>query len=176
MKNIIDLKILLTLSLFFSAFVSWGQTQIYVLDFESSGGYTTSMGEQTDGHYDYFTRTDGTNIDATYNTSQGTYFFAAQDLDADGMTTPATLSIDDINISGYSNLELRIYIAEDDDGGNQDWDDDDYLHIDYDIDNSGTFTNGIWVENDGRTYNSAPYIDADYDGDGEGTEITNTFS
>jgi hypothetical protein len=173
---VINLKILLTLSLFFSAFVSWGQTQIYVLDFESSGGYTTSMGEQTDGHYDYFTRTDGTNIDATYNTSQGTYFFAAQDLDADGMTTPATLSIDDINISGYSNLELRIYIAEDDDGGNQDWDDDDYLHIDYDIDNSGTFTNGIWVENDGRTYNSAPYIDADYDGDGEGTEITNTFS
>ena len=99
-------KILFTLGLLLSFSSSWGQTQIYVLDFESSGGYTTSMGEQTDNNNDYFTRTDGTNIDATYNTPQGTYFFAAQDLDADGMTTPATLSIDDINISGYSNLEL----------------------------------------------------------------------
>jgi len=134
------------------------------------------MPEQTDNGGDYFTRTDGSDISGTYNSPQGSYFFAAQDLDADGMSTPATLSIDDIDISGYTDLEIRIYIAEDDDGTNEDWDDDDYLHIDYDIDNSGNFSNGIWVENDGSTYNSAPYIDNDYDGVGDGTEITDTFA
>ncbi len=157
--------------------LGWGQTQIYVLDFETSGGYTTSMSERTDDGSDYFTRTDGSDISGTYNNPIGTYFFAAQDLDADDMSSPATLTIDDINIAGYTNLELRVYLAEDDaSDGDEDWDDSDYLHIDYDIDNSGTFTNGIWVENDGSTYNSAPFIDSDYDGVGDGAEITDTFT
>ncbi len=167
-------KILLIILTLFTQ-VAWGQTQIYVLDFETSGGYTTSMPERTDNSEDYFIRTDGSNIAATYNSPQGSYFFAAQDIDADGMSSPATLTIDDINIAGYSSLEIRVYIAEDDDGS-EDWDKTDYLHIDYDIDNSGTFSNGIWVENDGRTYNSAPYIDTDYDGDGDGAEITDVFT
>ena len=171
------MKKFIFLFVFIFSVASWGQTQIYVLDFETSGGYTTSMSEQTDNDADYFIRTDGSDISAIYNSPQGSYFFAAQDLNADGMSTPATLSIDDIDISGYTDLEIRIYIAEDDaSNGEEDWDDEDYLHIDYDIDNSGTFLNGIWVENDGSTYNSAPYIDTDYDGVGDGTEITDTFA
>ncbi len=170
------MKRVLLFSFLLISFLGWGQTQIFVLDFETPGGYTTSMAEQTDGSNDYFTRTNGTDISAIYNSPQGLYFFAAQDLDADGMSSPATLSIDDINISGYTNLELRVYLAEDDDGLNEDWDASDYLHIDYDIDNSGTFSNGVWVENDGSGFNSAPYIDTDYDGDGDGAEITDTFT
>ena len=169
-------RILLAFIFIGSFSLSWGQTRIYLLDFESSGGYTTSMPEQTDGSENYFIRTDGSNISAIYNSPKGSYYFAAQDLDADGMTTPATLNIDDINIWGYTDLELRIYIAEDDDGTKEDWDKEDYLHIDYDIDNSGTFSNGIWVENNGAPNNSAPFIDTDYDGVGDGTEITDTFT
>ncbi len=170
-------RLLFSVILLLSALLGWGQTQIYILDFESPGGYTTSMPEQTDGNEDYFIRTDGSDISATYYSPQGSYFFAAQDLNKDGMTTPATLTIDDIDISGFINLELRIYIAEDDaSDGKTDWDKEDYLHIDYDIDNSGTFSNGIWVENDGSTYNSSPFIDTDYDGIGDGTEITDTFT
>ncbi len=154
----------------------FAQTQIYLLDFESSGGYSTSQTEQSDGQYDYFTRTDGTNIDVNFTDIQGSSFFAAQDLDADGMSSPAYLTINDININGYTSLELKIYLAEDDDGSDNDWDVSDFLHIDYDIDNSGTFSNGIWVENNGSTYNSAPFIDTNYDGTGEGTEITDAFA
>ncbi len=178
MKSIF-LRFVSIFTLLFAVLTSSAQVQIYVLDFESSGGYTTSMSEQTDSGTDYFIRTDGSNISGTYNSPQGSYFFAAQNIDADGMSSPATLTIDDINISGYDNLELRIYIAEDDAGdGDNDWDNGDYMHIDYDIDNSGSFSNAIWIENDGSTYNSAPYLDADYDGTGEnpGTEITDTFS
>jgi len=175
-KNIKMKKIILFLINIFVTINSFAQTQIFVLDFESEGGYSTSMDEQTDNGEDYFIRTDGSNISATYNNPVGSYFFAAQDLDEDGMSSPATLTIEDINIDGYSQLQLRVYLAEDDDGNNQDWDDDDYLHIDYDIDNSGSFTNGIWVENDGSDYNSAPYIDTDYDGVGDGDEITDTFT
>lgn len=157
------------------AFMINAQTQVYVLDFETAGGYSTSMEEQTDGGGDYFIRTDGTNISESFTNKQGSYFFAANDIDADGMSSPATLTIDDINIAGYSNLEIRVYLAEGDDGSDNDWDADDNVHIDFDIDNSGSFTNGIWIENNGATYNSAPFIDTDYDGTGDGTEITDAF-
>ncbi len=167
--------LLFTILLTLFSQIGWGQTQIHVVDFESAGGYTTSIIERTDNSEDYFIRTDGSNISGTYNSPQGLYFFAAQDLDADGMSSPAVLTIDDVNISGYTSLELRVYVAEDDDGSNQDWDDDDYLHIDYDIDNTGTFTNGIWIENSGGT-NTAPFIDTDYNGVGDGPEITDLFA
>lgn len=154
-----------------------GQTQIYVHDFETAGGYTASDSECSDGSGDYFERSDGSDIGGTYNSPIGTYFFAAQDVDASGCpaaTLPATLLFDDINISGYSSLELRVYLAEDDDGANEDWDAADYVHFDYDIDNSGTFSDLLWIESSGVT-NTAPYIDTDYDGTGDGTEITSTF-
>jgi len=160
-------------------FTSYAQTRLWVLDFETPGGYQTSMPEQTDSAYDYFLRTDGSDIssDCIYRNPVGSYFFAAQDLDADGMSSPATLTVDSIDISGYTNLQLKVYLAEDDaSDGNEDWDATDYLHIDYDIDFSNNYLNGIWVENDGTAYNSAPYIDTDYDGTGDGAEITDTFT
>ncbi len=153
---------------------SIGQTTIWSLDFETAGGYTTSVAEFNAGTGDYFIRTDGYDIDAVL-TNSSSYFFAAQDINGgDNITLP--VSIDNINIQNYTNIELRIDIAEDDDGTNEDWDDADYFHVKYDIDNSGIPTNLLWIENDGSQYNSAPFLDTDFDATGDGTEITNTFS
>lgn len=155
----------------------WAQTTFWTLDFETAGGYTTTPAEFTDGGTDFFTRTDGSNIGGyTLSNLQGSWFFAAQDIDGDQAVEPVVLTVDDVNISGISNLQFGIYLAEEDDGSNQDWDDLDYVHIDYDIDNSGSWTNLIWIENDGTTFNAAPLLDTNFDGDGDGTEITSTFT
>ena len=156
--------------------VSFLSAQFWTLDFESASGYTTSIIEFTDGSGDYWLRTDGSDISETYIDPIGTYFFAGMDIDGEGATLPVFLDIDDIDINGQSNIELTIYLAEADDGSNQDWDPEDYLHIGYDIDNTGSFTPALWVESEISTgYNGAPKIDTDFDGVGDGIEITNTF-
>ncbi len=162
-----------------SFFYGYGQIKIAELTFETAGGYTTSVAECTDNSGDYFIRTDGTNINATFLNIQDTFFFAAQDLDAAGCPAAAganaTLLLNDVNISGYTSLELRVHIAEDDDGANQDWDSSDLMHFDFDLDNSGAFSNLLWVESTGGT-NTVPAIDTDFDGVGDGTVITDTFT
>lgn len=174
MKKITLLIFVLSASLMF-----FGQSTISInnVNFESAGGYTTSVTEFSDGGYDFFTRTDGTNIGSSYVVTniQGSYYFAAQDTDGDGEPSFLTLNIDDIDISGYTSLQLRVYLAEDDDGTNQDWDDDTWVHFLSDIDNSGTFSNLIWIEAEGGT-NSVPKIDTDFNGYGDGTEITSDFT
>ncbi|MDD7887137.1 T9SS type A sorting domain-containing protein [Flavivirga sp. 57AJ16] len=156
--------------------LSYGQTKIAELTFESVGGYSTNVTEFTSGTTDYFIRTDGTNTTGTLSNIQGSYYFAAQDTNGVEPTLPLTLLINNINISGYSNLVFRVNLAEDDDGANEDWDAPNYVHFNYDIDNSSSFSNLLWLENDGSTFNSAPYIDTDYDGTGDGPEITDTFT
>jgi len=146
------------------------------LDFETLGGYTTSVTEFGLDGDTYFERTDGSDVTDSFTNPQGSYFFAAQDIDGNSNTPPLYLTIEDVDISGYTDLEFSIYLAEGDDGSNQDWDSGDYLHITYDIDNSGTFSNLMWIENDGTTYNTAPQIDTDFDGNGDGAEITSIFS
>jgi len=176
MKTLIKL-LTITFILFYSQF-SVGQTQIYILDFESAGGYTTTPAEFTDGDYDYFIRTDGSNISTvtSWIGTLGSFYFGAQDTDADQATTPCVIDISNIDITGYNNLEFRVYLAEDDaTDGAEDWDASHYVHFDYDIDNSSTFTNLLHIESEGGT-NTLPKIDDDFDGTGEGTTITNTFT
>ena len=180
MKNTLLSKSIIALSM--AILVSMvglkAQTPIWILDFESPGGYTTNITELTDGGTDYFLRTDGSDISTgvEFINLLGSYFFAAQDIDGDQTTLPGELYIENIDISGVSELFFRIYLAEDDDGSNQDWDDSDYVHIYYDIDNTGVFKNLLFIENNGNQYNSAPYIDTDFDGTGDGTEITSAFT
>ncbi|NBC03157.1 MAG: HYR domain-containing protein, partial [Bacteroidetes bacterium] len=149
-------------------------------DFEDATvSYTLSQAECNDGD-DFFTRTDGSDINPTYNNPVGTFYFAAMDTDGDPcMQAPAQMTFDDIDISGQTNIEFCIYIAEADAAnGDEDWDVTDYLHIDYDVDNSGTLTPMIWVESvpDGDDFNAIAAIDTDFDGDGDGAEITPTFT
>ncbi|WP_178990958.1 choice-of-anchor D domain-containing protein [Winogradskyella schleiferi] len=156
----------------------YGQVKIDEITFETVGGYTTSIPEFSDGSEDYFTRTDGSsNISGTqmvFANKQGTYFFAAHDTNGDGGPNTLSLNFDNINVSGYTNLQLRIHIAEDDDGSNQDWDGDSYMHITGIIDTSSS-QNILWVEAASGT-NSEPRLDSNFNGIGNGTAITDTFT
>ncbi|WP_250433413.1 choice-of-anchor D domain-containing protein [Hanstruepera flava] len=167
---------LVSIAFFCAIMFGFGQTKIAELTFESPGGYTTSVPEVTSGSTDYFTRTDGTNINASFTNIQGSYYFAAQDIDGVTSSSRQSIYFSNINIAGYSSLEVRIHLAEDDDGSNQDWDDADYFHLSSEIDaNAATYENLIWVEAAGGT-NSEPRIDADFNGTGESTAITDSFS
>ncbi|WP_411893817.1 T9SS type A sorting domain-containing protein [Winogradskyella sp. A2] len=164
--------------------ITFGQVKIAEVNFEVPGGYTTSITEFTDivpsTGFDYFLRTNGSDIGTSvnFNNIQGNYYFAAQDIDGEGATPPFTLDIDDIDISGFENLEFRVYLAEDDaNDGNEDWDSNEYIHFNYDMDNSGTYTNLLWLESDQATgFNRPLFEDTDFNNVGDGTEITDTFT
>jgi len=181
MKKSLLSKLLFALSFVFllSTVGLKAQIPIWALDFESAGGYTTSISEFTDGDADYFLRTDGSDISTSVEFSNllGSYFFAAMDIDGEGASLPVEINIENIDISGLGELTFGIYLAEDVAANEEeDWDDSDYVHIYYDIDNSGTFKDLLFIENDGSQYNSAPYIDTDFNGTGDGTEITSVFT
>lgn len=169
--------LLATLALLFASGVS-AQTTLLQETFETDGEgsrYALSQVSCNDGD-DYFSRTDGSDVGNTYNSPQGTFFFAAQDLDgAPCSANPSTLTISGIDISGATGLQFAGLFAEGDDGTNQDWDELDFVHVDYQIDGGG-YVNLFWLENDGATFNSAPFVDTDFDGTGDGTEITDTFA
>jgi len=186
-----------TIVLFFVLFIFgvsliYGQRTINNVTFEAAGGYSTSITEFTDEGHDYFCKVKWNednpkayNVDGDLlgdldsprglNSVQGSYFFAGMDIDGEGASLPVTLTIDDIDISGYTDLQLKVYLAEDDDGSNQSWDAADYVHFDYDIDNSASFSNLLHIESSGGT-NTEPSIDTNFDGSGDGTAITNTFT
>lgn len=172
--------VLFIFSFLFLASLTFGD-DVWNLDFESSGGYTTTPSNITQEYSDYFGRFQETEISATFTNDQGIYFFAAQDIDGlfyDGsqpVTLPVYFDVDDISISGYTGLSFSVFLAEDDDGTNQDWDAADYFHIGYDIDNTGTFTPLLWVESSGDS-NAEPAIDTNFDGTGDGTFITDDFA
>jgi hypothetical protein len=147
------------------------------LDFESAGGYNTSIPEFSDGDSDYFTRTDGSGISSSISliNSDGS-FFAAQDIDGEGAVLPVLLNISNIDISNLTNLQFSIDLAEDDDGVNEDWDANDYVRISFSIDGS-PYQNLLFIESElAFGNNGKPRIDTDFDGVGDGTEITDTFS
>lgn len=169
-------KFLLALLLLFSVTFTFGQIKISEVNFENPGGYSTSVPEFTDGGTDYFTRTDGSNIGGVINFTniQGNYYFGVQDTDGDGGLANLTLNLNNIDVSGFTSLEFRIHIAEDDDGSNQDWDANSYMHITASID-AGANENLIWIEAAGGT-NTEPRLDTNFDGTGDGITVTDTFA
>lgn len=146
---------------------------MFTEDFESGpGGYSASANCLSGS--DYFTLTNDASIPANF-TNNLINFFAAQDIDGCASGSSQTITWSGISISGCTGLSFSIDLAEDDDGAtNQDWDVADFVHIDYNID-GGAYTPLIWIENDGATFNSAPFIDSDFDGTGDATEIKSTF-
>ncbi|MEP5340180.1 MAG: sialate O-acetylesterase [Algibacter sp.] len=153
---------------------------------------------------DFFIRTKdgdqtGTDIDAVYSyidpVDLGDYFFVASDIDdsvssVPTYTTPVSLNLEEIDISNYENLEIRVYLAsitgelnaaltdpaawDNNSGSNNN----DYVHFTYDVDNTGNYTNLLWVESpavDG-IINEEPRIDTNFDGTGNGTAIVSTFT
>ncbi len=163
------------------------QLPFWTLDFESEGGYSTSIDEFSDyvedtpsSGYDYFTRTDGSNlgVDVSLTNRQGSYFFGAQDIDGEGATLPVELNIDDIDISGKTLGSFSVYLAADlAADGLFDWDKSDFVKFQYDVDNSGVFKDLFWINGDGSTYNSQASIDRNMDGIGDGVDyLTANFN
>lgn len=152
-----------------------------VLDegFETDGNparYTTSTAEFSDGVGDFFTRTDGGNIASFYSVTGfgGSFFFAGMDLDGEGAASTQTLDFTGLDISGLTNLQFSIDVAEDDDGSNQDWDSDTALTIEYQIDGGG-FQNLLAFAATGGT-NTEPAQDTNFDGVGDGTALSSVFA
>ena len=108
-------------------------------------------------------------------TSSTAAYFAAMDLDGEGATLPLTMTFEDINISGETGLQFRAKFAEDDSSdGNEDWDAADSFTIQYSIDN-GPLQNLFAIESSGGT-NTAPAVDTNFDGTGDGAIITPMFT
>ena len=158
----------------------YSQSIIYSYSFEDNGAndYTTSIPEFSDGSYDFFTSTFNNSIGSFYGVTgqDGDHYFAAQDTNntgAGGSSDPLTLTFT-IDISGYSNLGLKILVAEDD-YDDPKWDSNDSVHIDYTID-GGTSTPLIWIESEAASgSNAETRIDSDFDGVGDGAAITEAF-
>jgi len=95
------------------------------------------------------------------------------------VTAAITLSFSGIDVSSFTNLNLSFLLAEDDSSdGEEDWDGDTSFIVSYQIDGGG-FTNGFAVEAErpgGAFFNSTPLVDTDFDGDGDGTALTDVFS
>ncbi|WP_298468066.1 Calx-beta domain-containing protein [uncultured Erythrobacter sp.] len=179
--------------------VNTGQTFtlpiVTVLDegFETDGSvdtgsgvrYTFSSGQGNDGFSDFFTRTDGSDVDPSYAVTgqTGSFFFAAQDTDSvPGLSTDDEQSIffTGLDITGLTNLMFSIDVAEDDSSdGNEDWDSTDFFQVFVTID-GGTSFQIFGIENDGvgtgSGSNGAPLLDTDLDGTGDGTQISANFA
>jgi hypothetical protein len=153
------------------------QNTLFSEGFETDGNparYSTSVAEFVNSTQEYFSRTDGSNISVDLTNPQGSYYFAGQAIEG-GATLPVTLTFSGIDIDGHSNLEFFVYLAEDDEGTKESWDGDDYVHIKYRID-GGAYASLIHIENVDGKKNSAPAIDTNFDGNGNGTVITNAFT
>lgn len=145
-------------------------------DFEDATvTYTSSIAEFTDGFEDYWIRTDGSDIAGVYNGPVGASYFAAQDIDGEGAASEQTLTWTGINVAGLNAVAFGAFFAEDQDGTNEDWDSTDFLIVEIQLDGGG-YNTIFAIENDGSTFNSAPFIDTDFDGVGDGDEITDVFT
>ena len=148
--------------------------QTWTHDFETSGGYSTSVAECNDGSQDFFARTDDAGIGLNPAGEQGSYYFGGSDMDgAPCANITASLTFDDIDISGCSGLSLTLAAAT---TYNQ-FDTPDYVDVSVDIDNTGSFTTILSFRYDGTDGTNDPIlVDTDFDGVGDGSSVGATFS
>ncbi len=157
-------------------------TTIFREGFETDGNgtrYTTSVTEFTDGFNDFFLRTDGTGINASYEVTgqEGASYFAAQDLDGEGGPDVVSLDITGIDIAGYTDLSFSGLFAEDDSSdGSEDWDEDASVTIEAQIDGGGYVSILQFAETAGSAFNTEPGLDIDFDGFADSTALTAAFA
>lgn len=149
-----------------------GYSQFWTEDFSNPSYEVVLGGEGSDGDDNYFMTTDGSDIEKTYDGVNGN-FFAGQDLDDggwEGSASPSQIQWSGIDISGQTNIQFSGSFGEvfDDPG---DIDNLDSLLLQYRID-GGEWMNLIAFRNDGSQYNTDFLEDTDFDGIGDGTNIT----
>ena len=157
---------------------------IMMEDFEDAtleySGPADSLTDQ--GNRDFYGRT-GNFGSYTLSNVQGSTYYAAEDIDSalpNPILSGSPLDLDfSVNIANYTNLSFDILMAEDDStDGNEDWDAHEHFLVFYQID-GGSFINLFAIEApepSGDLTNNAPQEDTDFNGVGDGTVITDTFS
>jgi hypothetical protein len=157
---------------------------LHTESFETDGQsvrYTASQ-PFNDGVNDHWNRTNGSdisNITAAYSNLDGTFFWAAEDVDDNGGNglLPQTLEILDIDISGHENLTFAGLFGVGNEllPGNSDYDLGDVVAVAYRIDGAGAdpYTNGVCFayERDADDFNEPFGLDADCDGESEGAGV-----
>jgi hypothetical protein len=175
------MKALITCLLFLLLPTSSQAAIIFIEDFEDDKlTYTASSPDALldIGNNDYYGRLNATSqpSNLSYDNRLGNGYYGVQDTDG---AEPSALDVIDlywnnIDISQWENLALSWFIAEGDSrDGNEDIDSSTRFTIMTQIDGNG-FTNLFAVASTGT--NTAPQIDTDFDGLGDGSEITNIFT
>ncbi|MEM7504999.1 MAG: hypothetical protein AAF417_23455, partial [Pseudomonadota bacterium] len=130
---------------------------------------------------DFFGRTNGATLasvaftsSVTYAGPLGSFYFAANDTDEGAVTSHTrTIDFNTIDITGFTSLEFSGLFAEDDfTNGFEDWDTDTRVYVEVSID-GGAFSKVLQFAATGT--NTAPRLDTDFDGVGDGTILTDTF-
>ncbi|MGB0175513.1 MAG: hypothetical protein ACPF9D_00005, partial [Owenweeksia sp.] len=182
-----SLLFFLSLSLSCFCLSTRAQTTILSEDFETCGHGSryTEVNSHSDGTSDYFVRTNGTSGNTTVNcvTSStsglssfsgmsNSFYYVGEDID-DGNSKPDSgyVFFDDIDISGYSNLQVSGLFAL----VTNNCDNDQYMKVSVDINNSGTYTLIGSFRTVGGANATSVSQDTDLDGAGDGTLLTSTF-
>ncbi len=148
-------------------------TTAFLEDFEGAAQYTTSTPEFSDGAGDFWgnsaTTSWGTFVN--YNGADGNYF-AGMDLDGEGAGLPLTQTFNTFSIAGLTDLSVSVDLAEDEDPGNEDWDDLDYVSFEYQVD-GGAWQSLFDVINIelGNPFNEQPGVNGN-----AGMPVTDTFT
>lgn len=162
-----------------------GQTTFYTESFEGTTGYTFPNGNGVGtSTQDFFDRTDSAGAPLqetfTYNSFDGSFFIAAEDIDGVLTTSIGQVYIDNIDISGKSSLNLKAAFAS---GTDIDIDEDgDSISVQVRIDNGNWIVIGRFeVDSSTYTSTSGPFNgqfaeDTDNDGYGDGTRLNGTFT
>lgn len=151
------------------------------VDYVLSDGSGNVLSEVSDGAGDFYgiVGIGGISVGGFYqiNNVQGSGFFAAMDTDAEPPNTDTVvLTWSGISVGGMSNIEFGGFFGEDDDGTAQDWDSNSSVLVEASIDGGG-FVNVFAIEAEaGSNFNTVPRVDTDFDGVGDGTEITDSLT
>jgi autotransporter-associated beta strand protein len=148
---------------------------VFTETFSNSSGFTVTQGGLgEDGTNDYFQITDGSNIAPTYTGNVGD-FLAGQDIDDGGWTgsdSPSQLEWTGIDISNTSDLEFEGLFASE---ATDKIDSSDFLLVQYQIDDGG-YQDLLAFQNDGSTFNTRFSQDTDFNGVGDGANLTAAFA
>ncbi|MCX7552466.1 Ig-like domain-containing protein [Marinicella sp. S1101] len=177
-------KIVLTSVLATGLIPTAGAVDLLVESFETDGSTLTGDGryvstsEFNDGVNDHWARTDGSdisNVSGPYTGFDGTFFWAAEDINDNGGNglSEQTIEFVDINISGFDNLSFSgLFGAGNTNGaGASNYDISDPTVIEYRIDGSGAdpYTAGVCFayQNNGDDFNEPYGLDADCNGEAD---------
>ncbi len=156
---------------------------VFFEDFEDATvGFTTFPESLTNiAAVDYYGRIDaasGLPSYGDYGNKQGAGFYGLENQDSAGVPlTTVTMSVFGINIETLTALQVSLFVAEDDaTDGNQDWDIASSVRLEAQIDGNG-FANIFAIEGASDTVgNQMARRDTNFDGIGDGVEITQDFT